>query len=135
MSILLVADHDAVDQRIIKLSLVKAPVFKHVLYFSEGMQVINYLQLNKNDISNLPDVILLSLNLPDSNSWDVLDEINALYPRLSKKLVVYLTSAYITRDERDTALTYSFVKEIVYKPILKDKLTAIAEEVKNNRVF
>jgi len=135
MSILFVADHDAVDQRIIKLSLVKAPVFKHVIYFSEGQQLINYLQNNKNDTSNLPDVILLSLNLPDSNSWDVLDQINSLYPYLSKKLVVYLTSAYITRDERDAALEYPFVKEIVYKPILKEKLTAIAEEVKSNRVF
>ena len=47
MSILCIADENELDQRIIKLNLIRYPIFKHVLHFYSGPQLMTYLTENR----------------------------------------------------------------------------------------
>jgi CheY-like chemotaxis protein len=132
MSILFVVDDNDLDHRILKLNLIRFPVFKHVLYFYEGLKLIKYLKENKNDSANLPDIILLDLNMPVCDGWNVLDAIALAYPGLSKKPVVYMVSASIMPSDINQALSYFFVKDFISKPITKDILKAISQGEKHS---
>ncbi|HEY2582209.1 MAG TPA: response regulator [Mucilaginibacter sp.] len=126
MSILCIADDNELDQRIIKLNLIRYPIFKHVLHFYNGPQLINYLNENRRDNSNLPDMILLSLNIAQSNNWNVLDTLQSIYPTLSKKVSVYMISSSIVPKDISKAMSYEFVKDFITKPVTKDILIAIS---------
>ena len=126
MSVLCVVEDNELDQRIIKLNLIKYPVFKHTIYFYDGQPLLKYLQENKNDRSNLPDVLLLDLKMPHVDGWKVLDALQVLYPMLCKQIAVYIISASIIPKEINKALSYPFVSDFIAKPLTKDILTAIA---------
>lgn len=129
MSTLCVVDDDVIFQRIIKITLIKYPAFKHVSYYSQGKSLLKYLIDNVNDFSNLPDVLFLDLNMPGFDGWDVLDALQKFYSSLCKKIAVYVVSASIMERDKTRAMTYSFVTEFIVKPLGKDKLIAISNAV------
>jgi CheY-like chemotaxis protein len=133
MSTLCVVDDDIIFQRIIKITLIKYPVFKHVIYYSHGKSLVKYLIDNINDFSNLPDAVFLDLNMPDFDGWAVLDALQKFYDSLCKKIAVYVVSASIMERDRTRAMTYSFVKDFIIKPIGKDKLTEISDAVRHTQ--
>ncbi|MDF2430475.1 MAG: hypothetical protein JWP44_106 [Mucilaginibacter sp.] len=130
MSVLFVLDNNELDQRIIKLNLLRFPVFKHALYFYESIKLIKYMKENKDDRSNLPDVILLDLNMPEFNGWNVLDALQILYPSLCKKPLVYMVSASSMSKNVNRSLAYPFVKDFIPKPVTRDILLLIANAYK-----
>ena len=130
MPSLFVADDDDLFKRILKMTLVKHPLFKHVLYFETGLPLIKYLKENSNDRSNLPDVLLLDLTMPVCSGWDVLDFLEIWYPSFAKRISIYVVSVSIDPRDRAKALRYKFVKDFIYKPLHKEQLIAIANEAK-----
>jgi|SRR6185437_393547 len=134
MATLFVADDDIIYQRIIKMTLNKYPVFKHVHYFNDGRSLILYLIENKNDSSNLPDVIFLDIHMPELDGWGVLDAMQNLYSTFCKKIDVYAVTVSMMERDRQRALRYDFVKEFISKPISRDTIVAISEEVRVNSV-
>ena len=131
---LFVVDDDLTYQRLIKLIFVKYPVFKHVLYFNDGKELLRYLTEFRDDAANLPDLIFLDLNMPDLDGWSVLDTIEKMYRKLDKKVIVYIVSVSIRLIDKERASEYSFVREFISKPLYKDKIISIAEEFNNNLI-
>jgi CheY-like chemotaxis protein len=130
MATLFVADDDIIYQRIIKMTLNKYPVFKHVNYFNDGRSLLLYLIDNKNDSSNLPDVIFLDIHMPELDGWGVLDAMQNLYSTFSKKIEIYIVSVSMLDRDKQRALRYDFVKEFISKPISRDTIVAIGGKVK-----
>ena len=128
---LFIVDDDVVFQRILKLLLVKYPVFKNVHYYNEAMPMMKYLATYKSDYANLPDVIFLDLFMPGMDGWGFLDILEQLYSSLCKKPKVYIVTVSVQQDDKIKASTYPFVTEFISKPIYKDKLIAICEDVNN----
>jgi CheY-like chemotaxis protein len=130
---LFVADNNELDLRILRLILARDPVFGSELYFKDGKSLLTYIKSNFNDAANLPDVIFLDINMPEMDGWRVLEFLEMIYDRLSKPIAVYIISTSVDAVEWRHAMSYPFVKEFIPKPIYRDKLIAIAEEVGNYR--
>ena len=128
MSVLFVVDDDFTYQRIIKLILTKSTAFKHVIHFTEGNSLLNYLNINKADAANLPDILFLDLNMPDTDGWAVLNYINKNYQSFIKPLKVYVVTVSIRNIDREKALSYAFVHDFISKPLYRDKIMSIANE-------
>ena len=126
MSVLFVVDDDFTYQRIIKLMLAKSPVFKYVVNFTEGNSLLNYLDNNKTDAANLPDILFLDLNMPDTDGWAVLNFINKNYHSFIKPIKVYVVTVSIRNVDREKALSYTFVQDFISKPLYRDKIISIA---------
>ena len=130
---LFVADNNELDLRILRLILARNPVFGSELYFKDGKSLLAYIKSNFYDAVNLPDVIFLDINMPEMDGWRFLEFLKMIYDRLSKPIAVYIISTSVDAVERRDAMSYHFVKEFIPKPIYRDKLIAIAEEVDNYR--
>ncbi len=90
--------------------------------FGNGLDAINFLKENKNNVDALPDIILLDLNMPIMNGWQFLEEYNKLNPTIGKKITIYICSSSISPDDITRAKTISEVSDYIIKPITKDKL-------------
>jgi CheY-like chemotaxis protein len=130
MPSLFVADDDELFKRVLKMTLIKYPLFKHVLYFESGLPLIKYLKENYNDRNNLPDVLFVDLGMPACSGWDVLKFLDLYLPAFAKRISIYVISVSIDPRDRERALRYDFVKDYLYKPLQKDHLVAVANEAK-----
>ena len=126
---LFVTDNDEIFKRILKINLVKYPLFKYVLYFDTGAPLINYLKKHYNDRSNLPDVLFLDLEMPECSGWYVLETLKTLIDRLAKPLSVYVVSVSIIPVDIAKASSYSFVKGVLCKPLTRADLAAVSNRV------
>jgi CheY-like chemotaxis protein len=120
-----------IDQFLIKQNLLLYPVFDYVLYYDRGMPLMTYIKKHTQDSNNLPDVIFLDLRMPEFDGWDVLDALQAIYPKLSKKIKVYIFTASIMAKDIIKAKSYSCVKDFFSKPITEDNFISLSNQVQN----
>lgn len=91
-----------------------------VMIFNDGKEVYDYLIKHISEEQNIPDIILLDINMPEMDGWSFLDAIVPRLESLQKQVAVYIVSSSI--DHRDIAKskTYPVVKDYLVKPLKKE---------------
>lgn len=97
--------------------------------FGNGLDALNFLKENKNNVDALPEIILLDLNMPIMNGWQFLEEFTKLNPTIGKKIVIYICSSSISPDDVERAKLISEVSDYIIKPVTKDKLLNILKQL------
>lgn len=78
-----------------------------------------------NDPENIPQVILLDLNMPPLNGWEFLDQFAQIAPSLERVPPIYILSSTVDPEDQKRATTYASVKGFISKPLSKEQLDAI----------
>ncbi|WP_286970033.1 response regulator [Flavobacterium sp. UBA4854] len=86
---LLLADDDEDDCLFFKEALDEITVGTTLSMVHDGVQLMNYLKTN---ISNLPDVLFLDLNMPRKNGLECLDEIKNDEKLKALPIIIFSTS-------------------------------------------
>ena len=95
--------------------------------FENGLDAINYLRSVAGNPDQLPDIILLDLNMPVMDGWEFLDEYRKLEPTISKKSKLYIFSSSISPHDMERAKNISLVDDFIIKPLKKEKVTELIE--------
>ncbi|WP_100614258.1 response regulator [Confluentibacter citreus] len=90
--------------------------------FGNGLDAINFIKENKDNVDALPEIILLDLSMPIMNGWQFLEEFTKLNPLIGKKITIYICSSSISHDDITRAKSINEVSDYIIKPITKDKL-------------
>ena len=98
----LIADDDQDDWYFASLAFKEAKLNHNVNFVKDGQELIDYLEKNSND---LPDLILLDLNMPKKDGRVALKEIKA-DPRF-QKINVVIFSTTISDEDRATTMEAS----------------------------
>ncbi|WP_281846187.1 response regulator [Olleya namhaensis] len=77
--------------------------------------------------NNIPDLILLDLNMPIMDGWQFLDEFVKI--ENSKKITLYIVSSSIDPADTQKAKEYEQITDFIVKPITKDALTEIVNTI------
>ena len=95
--------------------------------FENGKDAINALKPLIKSGRNIPDVILLDLNMPIMDGWQFLDEFKKL--DIPKKITLYIVSSSIDPRDINKAKEYELVSDFIIKPLTRDRLVALAEDI------
>jgi len=122
----LIIDDDPILIMVCK-RLMKITGFSEIVYAAkeggEGMKIL--LEQLVSTPENLPDLILLDINMPVMNGWEFLDELIALSPKMPLSLPVFMLSSTIDQADYDRASSYDLVKGFYSKPLTKENLEEI----------
>ncbi|MEP5255587.1 MAG: response regulator [Winogradskyella arenosi] len=96
------------------------------MIFKNGQEAINNLKPIMNAGQNVPDVILLDINMPIMDGWQFLDEFVKIESH--KKMTIYIVSSSIDPVDLKRAERYDNITNYIIKPISLQTLKDILEE-------
>ncbi|WP_445457594.1 response regulator [Flavobacterium sp. HNIBRBA15423] len=126
---LALVDDDDVFVFLTKKTIEQTKLVDLIKVFGNGLDAINFLKENKNNVDVLPEIILLDLSMPIMNGWQFLEEFTKINPSLGKKITIYICSSSISQDDITRAKSINEVSDYIIKPITKDKLIDLIEKL------
>ena len=100
---------------------------KNVMVFANGEEALKYLKPIVSNIEELPDVIILDINMPIMDGWGFLDEFIKIKHTMAKNITIYMVSSSIQQSDIDKAKGYSEVSDYIVKPVKLDDLKRIMQ--------
>ncbi|QJD95306.1 response regulator [Mucilaginibacter robiniae] len=122
LSILLIDDDEINNFISIKL-IKKALAHTEINACLDGSYAIEQLlDVQRNNPDNLPDYILLDINMPIMNGWEFLDEYKRLGIDPLGKSKIFIISSSVFSNDINKAKSYPLVKDFISKPLNVDKI-------------
>lgn len=98
-----------------------------IKHSDNGFTILDFLDKNKDNADELPDIIFLDLHMPIMNGWDFLEHFEKAHKKFSKSILVYVISSSIDPNEISQSKKYTFVKDYIIKPMTTVALKKIFE--------
>ncbi|CAN5487483.1 response regulator [soil metagenome] len=129
VSVLLVDDDEINNFISIKL-IKKALANTAIMACLNGKFAIDqWVEIQKRGPEQLPDYILLDINMPIMNGWEFLDEYKRLNLDPLSKTKIYIISSSVFSNDINKARSYPLVKDFISKPLNVDKMKELFEYV------
>lgn len=94
---------------------------------------LNQIREHGSNPEELPDVILLDVNMPIMDGWDFVAEYEKLKPDLAKSISIFVVSSSIDERDSERARSNGEVMDYVVKPLDEEQLASIIKRAKQNQ--
>ena len=121
-----IIDDDPIYLMLVNRMIATSSLTEDVTEFANGKDAFDKLRQLYLLGDQLPDVILLDLNMPIWDGWDFLDEISKL--DLPSFPDIYIITSSVDALEKEKGMSYPMVKGFISKPIRLDALSPIFRE-------
>jgi len=120
MSRVFIIDDDPIHQRIAQIMIDKYQLFDSYASYTDASQALEFLEHNADLIHNLPDVILLDLNMPVIDGWAFLDRYEVIAEKINKTVKIYIVTSSVDEKDKLRSQKYSYVSGFISKPLSPD---------------
>lgn len=118
-----IIDDDKLTLKLMSILISKNKFCEEIQSFNNAQSAIAKLKENWDDNENLPDAILLDLNMPVMDGWQFLDEF-ILLP-IKKEISIFIMTSSIDPADIEMAKKYDVIKDYIMKPITAQKLNEL----------
>ena len=125
-----IVDDDPVFQFLCRTYFTNCSVDVKLLFFNNGKEAIEYFLDAPKGGLHLPKLILVDINMPLMDGWELLDEMENM--SVFAESHVYMVSSSIAAGDREKSLSKTLVKDYLKKPIsptVFDKMYKDASEI------
>lgn len=125
LSKVMIIDDDEISNFICKQTIQNAGFADEVIALSGGREGLDYLSSLQEE-SEIPELILLDINMPGMNGWEFLDEYNEILKSLSFKPVLAMLSSSVHESDLEKANAHNDVHDYITKPLTKETLEKLS---------
>tara|TARA_B100000378_G_C17831416_1_gene338177 strand:- start:134 stop:532 length:399 start_codon:yes stop_codon:yes gene_type:complete len=118
-----IIDDDEIYIFAVKRLIQKNDFCNNVIVYNNGKDALKEIKNLISNNENLPDVILLDINMPIMDGWQFLDEFTSI--KTEKEITIYMVSSSINPTDVERAKSYKRVSNYIVKPISDEDLCEI----------
>ena len=123
-----VVDDDQIYQFIINRTFAKLNPESKILNFSNCADFFNFLKRNINNSELLPDLVLLDLNTPFMNGWELLSLYNDIKMAIAKRPEIYMVTSSVDPNDAETASINQNLSGFFSKPLKPDQIIEMVQK-------
>ncbi len=127
-----VIDDDEIYTFTIKRIIAKAGIAEKSIFFKNGKAALDFFIENARNTDELPELILLDINMPVLDGWQFMDRFVKLAPRINKNIAIYIVSSSDDREDYDKAKAISEITDFAVKPINVETLQNMVYQLNLN---
>lgn len=113
-----------VNSRLIK----KNGQVEHIDVALNGLEAISYLDSLSQKGDDLPDLVLLDVNMPGMNGWEFLESYAPKLKGFNEMTTIVMLSTSLNPDDKTKAESFGVVARYVTKPLTDDVLQGIVSD-------
>lgn len=120
------ADDDFDDRYLARFAFKSLGVDHTLDFVVDGVELMSHLTSKVNSLGELPDLIVLDLNMPRKNGRETLKEIKS-HPQLKHLDVIVFSTSEAENDRRDSINLGA--KSYIVKPITLEQIVEVFKEL------
>ncbi|WP_035715966.1 response regulator [Christiangramia echinicola] len=93
--------------------------------FLDGEEGINRIKNSLHKQSELPDIVLLDINMPYLNGWGFLKEFQTIGDQIEKEVQIYMLTSSDDPEDLEKAKKFSELSGYIVKPVSKEELEVL----------
>ncbi len=117
---ILIIDDDFITMFLNKEVLNSESFCDNIAEATNGDEALSYFEnIEKGDkpMENLPEVILLDLNMPVMNGWEFLETFEQKFPEFVKRIKIFILTSGLNPEDREKALKEPNIAAFLSKPL------------------
>lgn len=122
---IMIIDDNDIDSYITSALIKKNNFTNDLLGFDSGFKAIEYLEKNKDNNEELPDLILLDIYMPLMDGFEFLDLIEKIDPAITKKCKICIISSSIDDNDIIKARLDKNIYTFISKPLTAELLYSL----------
>lgn len=124
-----VVDDDDIYQFTIGITLKNISAVNNIRSFSDGAKALEHLLTHQNTNDELPDIILLDINMPVMDGFQFMEEFTELLPKISKNIKVYMVSSSMDPKDIKKVERIEAISDYLIKPVNANQIKEILSEL------
>lgn len=95
--------------------------------FMHGLHAWDTLSMSISSSEELPDVIILDLNMPHMDGWEFLEAFREVHPHLPKDIHIFVVSSTVNDEDLERARQHPSVRDCFNKPLSTSTVEQLLE--------
>lgn len=124
-----VIDDDDIYQFTTGVTLKSIPSVKSIKNFYDGAEAMDHILEHLNDESQLPDLVLLDINMPVMDGFQFMEEFIEVLPKLNKEVKVYMVSSSLDSIDMKKAKRIDAITDYLIKPVNSLNIKEIVSKI------
>lgn len=126
---LAIVDDDDAFVFLTKEMVAETNMVDNISVFKNGKVALDFIEMNRSNEQQLPEIILLDLSMPVMDGWQFLEKYAQINPVLARKISIYICTSSISPDDVNRAKAQSLVSNFMVKPVTPENLISMIRQL------